>query len=175
VHILSEPAWTGPVEFRGQFKVRYCIDDSEGYLDPVHDFLLYEKHIPEAMIEHLKSMERDIKMTPDAIDHDGTEDESGSSLDGCMYEDDDSVAGEIKLIEPLLTASTRALQRRQHLDHDFLPSSLAERFRKVREVADVNLGRHLNEVLHNCSVAVRNQVKVPVNSASSIGKTCGVL
>ena len=82
----------------------------------MHDFLLYEKHIPETMIEHLKSMERDIKMTPNAIDHDGTEDESAPSLDGCMFEDDDSVADENRL-EPLFTASTRALQRRQHLDH----------------------------------------------------------
>ena len=87
-------------------------------MDPVYDCPLYEKHITDVMIAHLLTMEQRVKLVETVGACDGEADESSSSLDSIGDADSDAADEEVNGIEPLVTAATRVLQRRQHVDHD---------------------------------------------------------
>jgi hypothetical protein len=167
VHILSEPIWSPTKE--GLCKIRYEIDGLLGWMCPVFDSPLYENGMAEQTIQQLKRMQQQVKWV---VSNGCDSSDDGDSSDGgdCIGQEESETDDESSLSDPLVTAPTRALQRRQHQDHDYLPPCVQTIFDTCRDSADLDLACHFNEVLHNCIVPIRHHVQVPTKMTLGVGK-----
>ena len=168
VHILSEPIWSPQKE--GLCKIRYEKDGLLGWMCPVFDCPLYENGMAEQIIQQFKRMQQQVKWVVsngcDSLD-------DGESSDGgdCIGEEESETDEIGDCVDALVTAPTRALQRRQHNDHDYIPPCLQTIFDTCRGSTDLDLACHLNEILHNCIVPIRHLVKVPTRRTLGVGKS----
>jgi hypothetical protein len=169
VHILSEPIWSPQKE--GLCKIRYEKDGLLGWMCPVFDCPLYENGMAEQIIQQFKRMQQQVKwVVSNGCDHSDSNGESSDGGDSELGEDESEPEEDGDTSDPLVTAPTRALQRRQHEDHDYIPPCLQSIFDTCRENTKLDLACHLNEVLHNCIVAVRHHLKVPSKMTLGVGE-----
>jgi hypothetical protein len=174
VQILSEPIWSPKKE--GLCKVRYEKDGLLGWICPVFDSPLYENGMAEQTINQLKRMQQQVKwVVSNGCDSSDNGESSDSGDDCTLGEEESEPDEEHNSSDPLVTAPTRSLQRRQHEDHDYIPPCLQNLFDTCRESTQLDLACHLNEVLHNCIVPVRHHVKVPTKLSLSVGELLCVL
>ena len=129
----------------------------------------------EQTIQQLKRMQQQVKWVVSNGCDSSDDGESSDSADSMLGEEESEPEEEGNSSDPLVTAPTRALQRRQHEDHDYIPPCLQNLFDTCRESTQLDLACHLNEVLHNCIVPVRHHVKVPTKLSLSVGELLCVL